>query len=162
MKTTNNLIYFLAILLNGCSHFTHEQDHYKALLKDDTITDIRSYVEKAHLNKKRAYVTLSWVSFFKGNATYISSSMSHPEKFSEYPIAWTRIDSLLILIYDNKLKNFYSDSISIKKEIDLNMSNLNLLKKEDMTVEDNLPLRFIRNDNILKVDTSYLRVKLCK
>jgi hypothetical protein len=155
------LLCLLALLAYSCQSPPVPRQAYRATLPPANVKAVRLYVQKTHLNSRATFVTMSWVGFFNGGATYLSSTVTYPAKFASYPIAWTYVDSSLVVIYDSRYKNYFADSIGLKAELNQEFDKLRLEKTGKDYVEDPLPLRFITTWTTQKIDTSYLNLKLC-
>ena len=163
MKYNTNLLFyvFLIIIVIGCrSRVDINREHYKSTLPLDVKRAVRYYINKSKFKNKKRFITLSWVGFFEGEAIYVSSSRAYPRNLSEYPISWSYVDSSLVLLYDSRYSNYFLDSVSLKKEVNVELDKIGVDKHIDYLVEDNVPLRFIRRNNVQRVDTSELNVRL--
>lgn len=161
MKIYKFLLGISLLVAASCGTASVDVPHYKINTPSDVSESVKYYVKNRGKNNGE-FISVSWVAFFNGEAIYVSSSKSRPTQFSSYPVAWSYVDSCLVFVYDNKYKNYISDSVSLIKEIDLVMNKNKIYKLNKLFVEDNLSLRFIRVDGVQTIDTSYLNVRVCK
>lgn len=98
-----NVRSMLALLLiaAGCHTMPVEKTRYKINLPSDVSRSVEYYVSKTG-NEKKKFISVSWIGFFDGEAIYVSSSRSKPTRFSSYPVAWSNVDSALVLVYDSR------------------------------------------------------------
>ena len=136
--------------------------YYKAEFPRELQDDIRNYISMRNFDKKKAFIIVSWVSFYGGHATYISESRAKPENYDNYPLLWSTVDDALIFVYDSTYNGILRDSAAIKNEINtaINYYDVELVNR-NYIVEDNMVLRFITRDNTHTIDTSRFNLKLC-